>query len=617
MKKETEYSENKILLPFVMATLFAILIISASIMSGAWESQKIIIISSFVWFVWLVFFIMEKIKGNKIAERKSQCMAKLIIASVISLFFANTIWFSGYLTLDPANAILNRTVHADTVLHATIAESIKNYGYPSNLFVGSGVLQYHIGSHFIMALLSKIMTVSVFNAYNFLYPIICIPIYSYLAVAVVIEIRKYKNEKTRISIADYAVLSFFFVGFFPGNILDRIGIWKSSWVVSESFLFALIFFLLYVFLILKISTMRRYRNIAAILLSSLFIFICSSMKISVGFLLATGVIYYNFRENTRKLRYWIANIGFLVVFLVSYKVFTGSVGNHSVGNDDPQMFSFVRHYARSPTLLYGFFFHYFFLLFFTIFFLCYQISANTPLKLAIASKKLLPEETLVVVSVTSLIPGLFFNIVSGSAVYFSYLQELIAICLLLGFNIPGELQQQLQAKTAMLKIYVRVFMLFFLFNVFYNSNPFFSFVKIINIQNNTTHDNLLTNLQDIVKIPENERKKYCIFLEDNADAWDFSEYRLTTPIYFYPALTGIRMLNGVYTNGTDAFLSNGVYLTDVESAYEIITEEIDGERHFITKLNLDEAIEKAKKRNYSYVIYFYEDKYQIIDTGIE
>jgi len=56
----------------------------------------------------------------------------------------------------------------------TIAETIKNYGYPNVLLNDTGFFNYHFGSNLILALLSNIFGVSVFFVYNFLYPLICL-----------------------------------------------------------------------------------------------------------------------------------------------------------------------------------------------------------------------------------------------------------------------------------------------------------------------------------------------------------------------------------------------------------------------------------------------------------
>jgi hypothetical protein len=614
-----EYKENKVFLPFVIVTTFVFLLILSIVFSGninLLEHTKIIIILSIIWFIWLVLFIREKKKGAKIAERKEQLFIKLFFSVIISVYFANSIWFSWCLSINPINAILNCNLNQDTAFHATIAESIKNYGYPSILLNNANFLHYHFGSHSIMALLSIILNVSVFYIYNYFYPVIFIPIYSFLTISVIIEIRKYKKENTQLSVMDYIFLSFFFIGFIPTITLNRLGIWKTSWVVSESFLLALVFFLLYLFLVFLVNKNlagNRWKNVSIFLLTSIFIFICSSMKISIGFLLSTGVIYLNFRMNTKKLIYWIANIVFLIIFFLSYKLFS------ETGNNDFQFLSFVRNYAMNGSD-YGIIFHYFFLLFFTLFVLYYQLSVNTPLKNALITKNFIFEETLVIVSIASLLPGILLNIGGGSAVYFSYFQELIAICMLLGYNISGKLQQKVQAKSAFVRNGIGFIVILFSFVVLLNSEPRILITnRIMNFRNNTPINNLITNVQKINEITKkNKKKSYCIFLADNAQIWDYYKHNRRATIFFYPALTGIRIINGLNTDGTYIFLANGADLQDIESSSygidkNVVIEKINRKENFISKLTFDEAKEKARKNSYKYIIYLFDDKYEIIE----
>ena len=187
--KDLKYTENKAFLPLIIATTFVILIVSTPFDTG----KRILVASVAIWIFWLALFLIEQKNGAKIADRKGTLVLKLLFAIIISLFFANSIWFSNHLTLNPLEVILKGRLHVDSLFHATIAESIKNYGYPSVLLNDAGFSHYHFGSHIIMAALSNILKVPVFSVYNFLYPIIFIPLYSYLIISVIVEIRRYKS----------------------------------------------------------------------------------------------------------------------------------------------------------------------------------------------------------------------------------------------------------------------------------------------------------------------------------------------------------------------------------------------------------------------------------------
>jgi len=623
--QDYKYTENKAFLPLVVATTFILLITLTPFELG----KRIMLVSVAIWMMWLTLFLIEKRNGATIANKRGGVLLKLLFAVIISLFFANTIWLSGYLSLNNLlDMILKEKFHVDTLYHATVAESIKNYGYPSVLLNDAGFLKYHFGSHTIVAIMSNLLNIPILSIYNFLYPIICIPLYSYLLISVIVEIRRYKNMKMQLSVVDYIFLSFFFVGFLPDDILSENGIWKSSWIISESFLFAVICLLLYVFLLLKII-MKNYKwqDLLIVLLTSFFIVICSSMKVSVGLVLTAGVIYINFRKNTRKIHCWIANIIFIVMFIISYKIFSETMGENTIFH----FLSFALHWVKD-SYRYGYIIHYFILSFFTLFFLCYQLSSKMSIRKAILSKGIIIEETLVIVLILCLIPGLFLFIPGGSAGYFSYIPELIGVCALLGYNIPDKIKQKVQTRSIMHRNCVTVVLLFFSIIVYGNSKGLHSFVEVLNegvytivedeyeftIPEHTIEYSILSNL-NALNIPKKEKEMYAIFLDDSAEIWNYYQnWRNIAAIFFYPALTGIRVINGVYTDGKHIFTSNNYRLHKIEWSHygldkNIVTENVDGKINLVTKLTLDEAIEKARKKGFKYIIYIYEDKYQIIE----
>jgi hypothetical protein len=124
-----------------------------------------------------------------------------------------------------------------------------------------------------------------------------------------------------------------------------------------------------------------------------------------------------------------------------------------------------------------------------------------------------------VVCIVGLLPGLLINIGGGSTGYFFGLQELIAVCILLGFNIPSQLQQKLQYQSIKLRNGVVACMILLTVVLLYNSKTVNAFIKVTNTPN-CTSSTLLTNVQEIMKIPTELKKEYCIFLDGNAEIWD-------------------------------------------------------------------------------------------------
>ena len=620
MKLKKLAVDNKYLLPFINTTVFLTMIILSTRNSIYWEIQKIILISIAIWLIWFCLYIFEIKKEKYIVQNNFNIIVKFIISLLISLYFVNAIWFSGYLTINPINAIIEGTVHVDTLYHATISESIANYGFPSILLNNSSFLNYHFGSHLIFAVLSDVLNIPVFFFYNYLFPIIFIPIYSFLIISVIIEIRKFKKLNTQINAIDYLLLSFFLLGFLPTEILDKIGIWKSSEIISESYLLALITFLLYVIIFLKlISNNKPYRNILIIITTILFIFICTSMKISIGFLFTIGVVYINFRNNTYNIKYWFINFMFIIIYCISHYIFSYSSSSELI---EIKLFSFVRNFTNFGYHkgILGFILHYLYLFMFAIFLVSYIFKNLTfnEIKNNIISKYYLTEETLIIISLISIIPGLLLNLGGGAEAYFSYFPGLIAFCIILGYDIPSIIKSKLLSKNIFIKHTLYIFiLLLFIINVD-NSKTILSYYRVIRKQEISSNSNVIENLRNIINISKINKKDVWIFLDDNADVFNYFINNAKASVFFYPALTGVKVINGLYTNGVDIFSTNGSFVQSINDASyginkKIIAEYIDDIPHYVDKLSLDQAIEKAKINGLKNIIFIHDNSYRIIE----
>jgi hypothetical protein len=421
-------------------------------------------------------------------------------------------------------------------------------------------------------------------------------------------------------------LAFFLVGFLPEKWLENLGIWKGSVIISESYLFGQIFFLIYLYLIFKINNDNKFlkcKQLIIFISTPIFIFLCSWMKISVGFLLFAGTGYYFFRKYTKTLRYWLLNILCLFVFVVAYLLFNNEFSNDTqyTANhlfDGFQFLAFARKYAGQLFL-----WHYVVLLFFSMLFICYNLSKSKLLINDLNSKKIIFEETVIVVVIVSQLPGMFFNIRGGSAAYFSYFQELISIVFLLGFNVVNEMIESLK-KREILKPYLAVFFLLFVSTIMFNSKLINCFIKEVSVRfenssysnenaitENLTRKNIgkvitnglytifskntyldysvLVNVNQLASISISQKKYYAIYLERSAEIWQYFMHRRDyghreqIPVLFYPALTGLHLINGT-----------------------------ENELH-LSSLTLERALEKAKKRDVRYLVRIYDSTYEIIN----
>jgi hypothetical protein len=589
---------------------------------------------------------------KKSYHKKSNNWVIYFLCIIIASFCVNSIWFNGYLNLNPIAAISNASLHNDTTIWASISEAIKNYSYPDLLINNPKYFHFHIGSEFIFAILSIIFNISVLNIYNFIFPVLCLPLYAYLIINVIIKIRKYKKETTILSVTDYFLLALFYVGFLPSIFLDTIGIWKTSVIAQEAYLFAQIFFLVYLYVLLRILNSNKLnektKNIFMLMINPIFIFLCSFMKISVGFLLATGIMYFIFRKHTKKLKYWIINILYFIVFIISFSLFCEATGNTPF-----QLLSFVRRYARTLFPCFAIF-HYFVLLFFTLLFLGIMISRYKLLKMAFLNKELIVEETVLVFSIVSLLPGLVLYIDGGSAVYFSYLQEMLAIVLLLGFNIGNDIKHMIKMQCKPLKIFVLLCFLMLMLISVSNSDMIYAFVKVPILRIKTSEyfienksiilnrikqrdikyllydgvyclfsknayleTTFIKNMYRLAEIPVSEKKQYAIFVDDNAEIWDyFKEDRNHVGARLYQAFTGIRVINAIYTDGEHMYTSYGEKIGDVYTTHllNVKTFIINNVRtvEVIPKINMEGAKTIAKVQDLKYLIHIYHNTYQII-----
>lgn len=89
----------------------------------------------------------------------------LILLLIPMIIYAGGSGF--YLSRDILPILKNGYFDSDTSFHVAIAESIKNYGYPSTLLHGNPVLNYHVGSHYLLALLSFISTIPIIELFPY------------------------------------------------------------------------------------------------------------------------------------------------------------------------------------------------------------------------------------------------------------------------------------------------------------------------------------------------------------------------------------------------------------------------------------------------------------------
>jgi len=281
--------------------------------------------------VYLALFVRNKGKTRRgctndehYSGLKKFCL--LCFLFLLSFVFVKYFWDSHYLSLDPYITFFDVKSHIDTLLHSTIAQSIKNYGIPSILVENNSPLSYHYGSHYLFAWISELTGISVFSVMNFIYPVVFAPLFIFLLFRITRQVKIFTNQENRENgIADILFIIIALIGLYPESITD---VWLSSlFGVSESFYCSILFFL--VFINISFSLINRKKDnrhllkyLYAILLVPAFIFLCTSMKISVGLLLSIGASFVFFQTEKKIPLKLFFPAYYMAIYFVVYGLFS-------------------------------------------------------------------------------------------------------------------------------------------------------------------------------------------------------------------------------------------------------------------------------------------------------
>lgn len=139
--------------------------------------------------------------------------------------------------------LLRSELHIDMLYHAAIAAMIKTYLVVSHGLHGLGELEYHFGSHAFMAAASNLGFVSAFQAYNYFFVFLCVPLLGLMTIAVAEELLPSKTDSNfykKITIYAFIILGTGVLS--GGSLLYRFALWPSFFI-SESYVLSLILLL--------------------------------------------------------------------------------------------------------------------------------------------------------------------------------------------------------------------------------------------------------------------------------------------------------------------------------------------------------------------------------------
>lgn len=555
-------------------------------------------------FLWASLFICFGRKYN-ISLGKKKVWLLILSFFIVALYFIRVIWFNGYLTLTPEATFLDGRSHNDTFYHVTLAESIKNYGFPATLFNKINFHKYHFLSHFIFAGISKVFRLPCYVTYNYLYPILFFPIFVFLLFQALSSIRNYFSIKGTDLSLDIVFSIFICIGFLPINYYNQIKIWWFSTYSSESYFISLIFVLLFFVVGEKINKQPYGRQINIFIAIPFFMLLITASKISTGIIFLIGICWVLLR--TLKInKNLIFIICFFIIFLILCLCFFIRNSENNFLNMNIYLFDYIRTYVKLKQC----FSHLFFILFPSITLFLLDKGDLSVKEYFLLKKAILPEVSLVI-SLCGIIPGLLLKIVGGSAAYF-FLPALFVSLFFLWCSGCFQRQYKQASKSFQLLFFMFVFVIYAESYVHF-LKPRFNinllkkdFTNTEIVMDNPFYNTLLT----VNKITEGRKKEYGVFLASDCEIFGLYPIKETKPdtkmksLYAITANLDLPIINATYIRNGNEFRVGGYLLK-----WNVAPKDKD------TMITLGNMSERAKELGIKHIIVLTKDDYNIIDVN--
>lgn len=590
---------------FIICVIICGFIITNSFLENCDFDFKIQVLSVGIFLIWGM--ILLRAKGWKEYNNR-----ELIVFSIcfflVGVFFCDCFMHRGIVN-SPVLAINaeKEGIGRDILAHSAMASGILSCGYPSLLINSDAFYNYHTGSHAIMALVSYVLEIPTFLSYCYIFPMLFYPFFLYLLLTACRLLRRYLRKEEKFHLSDmFFVMCFATYYILPYSWSERMADWKPSWIESESFLIANIFCLVFFCVLFKLLE-RKYIEkciwMIKIILIPIFIVLMSVCKISVGGIFTLAVIYYILRKEGRGVKNIILILSYLSILLGVYFIpsvcYAPFYSGSSFSLLNISLFDFLRFYVKP----YMWFFHFFVFFGLSALFLAWNIRKDDSVFILIKTKQCVIKECLLLICIAGYLPGCLFSIVGGSAWYFSAIQQLYAVVLLIGYGIPNEFFykiKQLADRKSMLRKCMAVVIIFII------ANSLYTFTRYISRQ--VQHYNILIEQEsrkigywdtvtEINKITDNDKKSYYLYIDSDAEIWTRFKNQ-DSSLYFYPALTGVVCIGMLYYEDGEWYRNDGMIRSKDKLKY-LIYNPLTPEK----KMTEGQAYQKAKNDKKKAVIY--------------
>lgn len=509
------------LLAFGTSLILSIIVFTSLINPRFYYSKRVIFVCFFITFFWFAITVFSIIKSVKEKKEIKAYIVSFLVYLLVVFFMIRSVWFYSYLTLAPEYAFFNGLGNSDTFYLSTLCEAIKNFGYPALLSQGLEYYKYHYLSIVFLAVISKIVKIPCLITYNYLYPVVFLPVFTYLFFQAIGIIREYLNKSHNIFVSDVILSVFVIVGFLPLRYLNAIGIWWFHIFLSESCCVSFVLLLLYVFVIGKLKTIKNSEKVICYFITPLFLFIITATKISVGIIFFVLLAWIFIRTHGFKFS-TLLSIGLCFVFLLfSLSLFIRESQN--VTERSISWFHFINTYV-SPEYKVS---HVFFILFpaLVLFFLSKK---SQPYNCFFKTRSAVLSEAALITSFCSILPGVFIEMEGGGAHYFFLPALFISLIFLL---CSGELQSLFTILAKEKKIIIVLLLLVVYGESFINESYKYGSIYrsvapqyLIEQSNIRKQGNMqivdnrfYKTLNKINRITEGKKKQYCLFVSKNCE----------------------------------------------------------------------------------------------------
>lgn len=510
----------------------------------------------------------------------TQLLGMLIVYILALCYMIYAVWGWGYLSLNPIKHFCDGTMRSDTLTHSAFAGSIATYGYPTTLINDLSTVHYHLFSHYIMGIGSRALGIPTIFIYCFIYPILFIPFFSFLILAVSSKAKAIVSKKNGINIYDMIVVCASVMGIVPIEVHSAFGGGKISNILSESYFIGNTVLLLYFLIIMNLDLGKiEIRRVTLLILNPIFIFVLFYSKSSLGILFTVGIILYLLRNHYAEIKYYFVYLFYGGVFL-----FSVYIGNPRGAKEfEVKPFTYLEKWVLGGSASWALFLV---VNFSSVIFLAITkyIEEGCNLKKLLFDKKNIFIQLLAVISVISIIPGMFLDIVGGSAGYFFLSIPFFAACLIVGNDIPYKISMIKEWK------YVYYFIIGIILLVFINNanmGNVYSFYKedvlernesameiegfnIERLKEPLSSGNLYKNMESIYTTSRKNREKCAVLVEDDISA--YSRYNKEDSgnlgrMFFYPGILNMLCLNLVLSDDTCYYDRNGREIIFIDDSF--------------------------------------------------